>query len=134
VQHPGGQEVCGTKQPRFIGIVVNGLQLDPDILRLQKYSSARDRQLSHAAVAQASTHDDAFRVPPRPDTQEPLDDTRELMGKLLDRALYNRSRFRIAFGEEMTLGSVEAPWVGRVGCCDCRSRPGLLIWKLSARK
>src|SRR5262245_25009911 len=101
VQHPAGQQVRGSDQPRFVGMVADGPQLRPDILRRQNYSGARNGQLSHAAAAEAAAHDDALYVPPPLEAQKPPDHTCKLLRERLDRAVHNCSRFRIAFGEDL---------------------------------
>ncbi len=100
-EDPGRREVGGADEAGLVGMVADRRELDVDAGRLQQHRGAADRELADAALAQAAADHDALGVAPALQAQEAADHGRELLGEILDRALDDAGRLRVALDEEL---------------------------------
>ncbi len=100
LEHPARRQMRGADQPGLVGIVADRHEIDRYLVGLEDHRRAADGELADAAPAEAAAHDDAFGVAPGLELEEAADDERELLREILDRALQDPGRLRIALGQQ----------------------------------
>ena len=88
-------------RPASSGSLRIGTRSIVDVVGLEDDRGAADRQLADAARAKAAADHDALGVAPGLELEEAADDQRELLGEILDRALHDAGRFRVALGQQL---------------------------------
>src|SRR5262245_12009019 len=100
LEQPGGGQVRGADQARFVGMVADRLDVDRDGFGLEDDPGPGDRQFANAAFAQSAPDYDPFGALPRLELEEAADDVGQLLGKILDRALNHGDGFGIALFQQ----------------------------------
>ena len=98
LEHPARRQMGGADQARLVRVVTDRHELDGYLVGLEDDGRAADRKLADAAGAEAAADHDPFGVAPGLELEEAADDDRELLGEILNRALDDAGRLRIAFG------------------------------------
>ena len=100
LEHPPRRQMRGADQAGFVRIVADRHQVDRDLVGLEDHRRAADGELADPAGAEAAADHDPFGVAPGLELEKAPDDEGELLRKILDRALQDAGRLRIAFDQQ----------------------------------
>ena len=100
LEHPTRRQMRGADQAGLVGVVADRHEIDGHLVGLQDHGRAPDRKLADAAGAEAASDHDPLGVAPGLELEEAADDERKLLREVLDRALHDAGRLRIALGQQ----------------------------------
>ena len=108
-QDPRRRELDGADQAGFVGMVLDGAELDGDSGFGQQQRGAAHRQLADPARRQAAAQHDALGPLPALQPHEAAYDGRQFVGELLDHGMHQRRGLRVVAAQhlvELGLGNL----------------------------
>ena len=100
LEHPARRQMRGADQAGFVRIVADRHQVDRHLVGFEDHRRPADGELADPAGAEAAADHDPFGVAPGLELEKSTDDQGKLLRKILDRALQDAGRLRIAFDQQ----------------------------------